>query len=199
MISRQKQIGVLRSLLIEELNKARVKDNIASALRNKGQVGSGNLESVIKAIEYSRALSLRNTRFDEKTGIMVSVDILIEFDFSTAPYIKFLNKPPIKELDTVNGGAGGYQRILRWVKEKPSNTWRFNSAPIDDKEQRRVAKAIFFSKKNNGGGIKNTSNFYSFGKSITTSAINKAVSRFVNYWEEQFVLEAYSQISSINL
>lgn len=196
MISRQKQIYELRKAVISELKLRTVKERMAATLRNKSQVASGNLESVIANMKYEKSVKVRNTAFDPETGLMYRATVVFEFDFGNAGYAKFLDIVPYSDIKYTSKGSG-INALMVWIARKPIST--FNN-PVDiaeikanPKKMRRLAHAIMNSQRQRGG-VKNKSNFITFSRSNITTAINKATARFVDYLSDELYLEIERQI-----
>lgn len=196
MISRQKQIYELRKAVISELKLRTVRERMAATLRNKGQVASGNLESVIAKMKYEKSVRVSNTAFDPETGLMYRATVSFEFDFTGAGYAKYLDIVYYGDIQHVSNKSG-IKALMDWIMNKPIRTFKnpvnIVEARQNEKKRRRMAHAIMNSQRQQGG-VKNKSNFITFSRSNVTTAINKATARFVDYLSDELYLEIQRQI-----
>jgi len=192
MISHQTQIKRLRKLVIDELKLRTVKKRMIAVLRNKKQSYTGDLEKVIEKMKYEKSIRVTNKEFDPLTGFMYKATVEFRFDFEGAGYAKFLENTDYTDIPHKSSGSG-IEAIVKWIKTKPSSTWKFKIDESEPKKLTRIAHAIFTAQRKRGG-LENTSNFISFTRSNITTAIDKASESFVNYLSDELYLEIKSQI-----
>ena len=82
MISPQKQIGQLRSIIIKEVKAARIKDGIADALASNGNIGTPRtgLYYVVRAINETKAIRVYGYKIEKETGAVH--DIKVEYNLN---------------------------------------------------------------------------------------------------------------------
>jgi hypothetical protein len=97
VISPQKQIGQLRSIIIKEVKAARIKDGIADALARNGNIGTPRtgLYYVVRAINETKAIRVYGYKIERETGAVH--DIKVEYNLNL-PY-------HAAKIDTIEGLA----------------------------------------------------------------------------------------------
>ena len=120
MISRQKQIAVVKQLISAELSKRGIKEVMQNILSQKSQYAEGNLNRVISKMSYSKMIKLRKTVFS-KDGFLISFEVIVDLDFQGAPYAKFLDKSESKNPNSYalfSSRRNIVQNLARWMHQK---------------------------------------------------------------------------------
>lgn len=200
MISKQKQIAVLRSSIINQLNKLRVKELMANAVKSRGQIATGGIMSAIARIQYNNSVRLRGSEFDSYTGIITKTNITISFNFSQARYAKFIDSGIRNDGESyfamgARNNSAKMSRIIQWLKSKPSTY--FNRISVDglsDSKIKKLAYNIVQKQKRNRNRIRNTSRFISNRKPVVNRAIDAGLKTFVNYLDREIALDLENRI-----
>ena len=196
MISRQKQEKELKRLVVEELKLRTIKERMISALRNKKQLSTGNLQSVIAKMKYEKAIKLKDITTDKNTGAIMSVTVVFDFSFTGAEYAKYLDISPYGNIGEPKRYGSTLQAFMMWASSKPQAFWL--GTPPDLSTESKLKKFAWIVKKRHfekGGVISNKGRFMTFSRSNITTAINKAGEKFVDLWETEYALEIERQIT----
>lgn len=200
MISKQNQIVKFRSLLIDELKKAKVKERMVSALQSKGQYASGNLLSVVNKMEYARMVRLYKPEFDTRTGLITRGTVEIRVSFFKAPYAKFLDRKERQGGDmyasfSSRNNSGKLGRIIAWLRSKPANSFRsLNISGASPSKIKKIAFSIVRKLNKSNNRIQNVGDFITKGSRSAASSIDKARNRFVDYLDREIAKELRKQI-----
>jgi len=200
MISKQKQIGILRSSLITQLNKLRIKEAMLNAVKSRGQIATGGIVSAIAKIQYNNAVRLTNSEFDSYTGIIKSVNVTVSFNFAAAKYAKFIDSGIRNDGESYfpmggRNNSAKMSRIIQWIKSKPSTY--FNRISVDGLSESKIKKLAFNivrKQKRNKNRIRNTSRFISNRKPAVNRAIDAALKTFVNYLDREIAQDLEKRI-----
>jgi len=195
MISREQQEKTLRKLIVDELKIRTVKERMIAALRNKKQVATGNLESVIAKMNYNKAIKLKEIVYDGSTGAMVSVLVVFEFGYKGAEYAKYLDIAPYGDIKEPKRYSTTLQAFMVWAASKKPNYWIAGQPDLSS--QSKLKKFAWIVKKRHfekGGVISNKGRFMTFSRSNITTSINKAGEKFVDFWDREYALEIERQI-----
>lgn len=121
MISPQKQIGQLRSIIIKEVKAARIKDGIADALARNGNIGTPRtgLYYVVRAINETKAIRVYGYKIERETGAIH--DIKVEYNLNLPYYAAKIDTIESKSLNLSR--QSGWE-IEEWIDRKPANTWK---------------------------------------------------------------------------
>lgn len=209
MISKQKQIGVLRSLIIKELKREKVKERMISTLKGNKNVGKGNLLAALERFNYNNALRISNTQFDEFTGAIIYFDLSFDIRLSKAAYGLLLDYEQEKEITSeqyarIKYGSRGnkIRKLMSWIRTKNPSTWR-NPVSIDLSKEYKVKRlAVAIANKhlsNPDRSTDNKTNYLSNALKSSDAAIDRAMSRFVDYWSDEFVVEFQEGIIKLNV
>jgi len=200
MISRQKQIGVLRSILIKKLKSYRIREAILSEAERKGQKASGQMEKVITRISYNNSLKVRGTQFSE-TNMLVNFNVVVDLRLLGAPYIKFLDEEFRNNGTTTAflsrpANYGIFDSIRSWAIRKPASTF---VKDVDLSTRTKLKSFVWFVGKKliaNGNNVENTSRLLSIARDKASDAIDEGIDEFVNYLEIQLLEEAIANIKA---
>ena len=121
MISAQKQIGQLRSIIIKEVKAARIKDGIANALASNGNIGTPRtgLYYVVRAINETKAIRVYGYKIEKETGAVH--DIKVEYNLNLPYHAAKIDTIESKSLNLSRQSAW---EIEEWIDRKPANTWK---------------------------------------------------------------------------
>lgn len=196
MISRQKQIAVVKQLISRELSSRGVKDSMLQTLSGKGQTATGRLETVINRMTYAKMVRLAKTVFSED-GFLISFEVVIDFNFAGAPYAKFLDKKESSNKDSYavfSSQRNIVQNLKKWVASKPASSWR---SSVDLSTKKKVKTFVYFLIKDKlkSNKVQNQSDFITSARKNAQAAVDVGTDNFVNYLGEQIVLE---HISTLN-
>lgn len=196
MISRQKQIAVVKQLISRELSSRGVKDSMLQTLSGKGQIASGRLEAVINRMTYAKMVRLAKTVFSED-GFLISFEVVIDFNFAGAPYAKFLDEKESSNKDSYavfSSQRNIVQNLKKWVETKPISSWR---SSVDLSTKKKVKTFVYFLIKDKlkSNKVQNQSDFITSARKNAQAAVDVGTDNFVNYLGEQIVLE---HISTLN-
>ena len=195
MISQQRQEAQLRKLIVDELKTRTIKERMISALRNKKQVATGNLQRVIAKMNYNKAVKLKEVVYDQSTGAMISVLVVFDYGYKGAEYAKYLDLYPYGEIGEPKRVGSTLQSFITWAKSKPSGYWIAGQPDLST--QTKLKKFAWIVKKRHfekGGVISNKGRFMTFSRSNITTAINKGGEKFVDFWDREYALEIERQI-----
>jgi hypothetical protein len=121
VISAQKQIGQLRSIIIKEVKAARIKDGIANALASNGNIGTPRtgLYYVVRAINETKAIRVYGYKIEKETGAVH--DIKVEYNLNLPYHAAKIDTIESKSLNLSRQSAW---EIEEWIDRKPANTWK---------------------------------------------------------------------------
>ena len=121
MISAQKQIGQLRSIIIKEVKAARIKDGIANALASNGNIGTPRtgLYYAVRAINETKAIRVYGYKIEKETGAVH--DIKVEYNLNLPYHAAKIDTIESKSLNLSRQSAW---EIEEWIDRKPANTWK---------------------------------------------------------------------------
>jgi hypothetical protein len=121
VISAQKQIGQLRSIIIKEVKAARIKDGIANALASNGNIGTPRtgLYYAVRAINETKAIRVYGYKIEKETGAVH--DIKVEYNLNLPYHAAKIDTIESKSLNLSRQSAW---EIEEWIDRKPANTWK---------------------------------------------------------------------------
>lgn len=199
MISKQKQIGVLRSLLIQEFKREKIKEQMISTLKGNRNVGKGNLLAALNRFNYNKAIRVSEVKFDEYTGLIRYFDLKFEIRLGTAQYGLFLDSEQKKEITNqqyskirFSGRGNKIQRLMSWIRTKSPAYWR-SSIDIDTSKAYKVKKlAVAIANKHLSRPDRSTdftTDYLSRSFKVSEYAVDRAIATFVDYLSEEYVAE----------
>ncbi len=119
MISPQKQIGQLRSILLKELRSRGVRDTLARKIRENKNLGSTfDLVKAAESINDQRALRF-NYKIEKATGAVY--DVTINYNLTLPFYARRIDTVLSKGLGTNNYPGWAIQD---WIDTKSNFTWK---------------------------------------------------------------------------
>ena len=197
MISKQKQIGVLRSLLIQELKKKRVKETMISTLKGNQNVGKGTLISALQRFDYQKAIRVSKTSFDKSTGLITYFELSYSVRLGSATYGLLLDDELHKEITRdeyarikYSGRGNKIRKLMSWIRTKNPTTWRkpINIDLSKEYKVRKLAIAIANSNLSNPDrATDHKTNYLSKNIEDAEYAADAALVRFVDYWSDEFI------------
>lgn len=206
MISPQKQIGQLRSILLKELRSRSVKNIIANKLVDNKNLSAGfALYKTVKAINEERAVRFTYS-IDKETGSIYNVNI--KYNLTLPFYAARIDTVLSKGLTTSNYPGWAIQD---WIETKPSSTWKTRPTyfqkvksksgkvyiyerDINDPTWRNALSYRILMAIKKRGGIKNKTALITAGELAFQFAVLRASEIFNELWDIDLSQEIESQI-----
>lgn len=206
MISPQKQIGQLRSILLKELRSRSVKNIIANKLVDNKNLSAGfALYKTVKAINEDKAIRFRY-KIDKETG--ATYDINVTYELNLPFYARRIDTVLSKGLTTSNYPGWAIQD---WIETKPSSTWKTRPTYFQ-KVKSKSGKVYIYERDienptwrnalayrilmaiKKRGGIKNKTALITAGDIAFQFAVLRASEIFNELWDLDLSNEIESQI-----
>ena len=196
MISKQKQIGVLRSLIIKQARKRKIREVMLRKVRGAGHYGKGSLQNVISNIRYISALSVKKTQFDKETGVMTYAEVRFPIDLAYAKYGQFLDAEAHD--DEIRGTFKGeptdkITALKVWIRNKPKGTWR-TPLSIDTRKGYQVSRLAYLINRKMGNLPYQPTTFLSDARKAASESADSGILQFVDYLDTINAGEVESRI-----
>ena len=209
MISPQKQIGQLRSILLKELRSRSVKNIIANKLVDNKNLSAGfALYKTIKAINEDKAIRFTYS-IDKETGSIYNVNI--KYNLTLPFYAARIDTVLSKGLTTSNYPGWAIQD---WIETKPSSTWKTRpnyfqkvksksgkvyiyERDINDPTWRNALSYRILMAIKKRGGIKNKTALITAGELAFQFAVLRASEIFNEQWDIDLSEEIESMINKL--
>ena len=209
MISAQKQIGQLRSILLKELRSRSVKDIIANKLVDNKNLSAGfSLYKAVKSINEEKAIRF-NYSVDKETG--AAYNIRVTYNLTLPFYARRIDIAASKGLTTSNYPGWAIQD---WIETKPSSTWKTRpnyfqkvrsksgkvyiyERDIEDSTWRNALAYRILMAIKKRGGIKNKTALITAGELAFQFAVLRASEIFNEQWGIDLSEELESMINKL--
>lgn len=205
-MSARQQAAQLKTILVKNFKKSRIREAMVQTLESKGQIASGNLkDTILRSSDFN--LTTVNYKIDSNLDAIYDVRITYRLDLSDAPYAR--------AVDTVEGRdssglSPSISAIEQWISQKLSNgTWRGGNMYIirrkgknysyslnDFRYRRRLAFVIARSIKDRGY-LKTRSPYLTEGKLRYELAMLDSINEFMVIWEDDVALAVSDKLISL--